>query len=190
MLVFSDMETFLEDFSGFLQGRDEGPRLYSDSGFLIVYEPVDDHYGSTRKMWAFLPLKFGCSAWIGTPNLHFLHGTGEQCTILFSRRRCCRSGITRHCSQEMRMITRGLCELPFCGREAASHGGDGYQQPVFEAECSEYRKVAEYIREVVRSKNGNYIWCSFLPTSIWSRSGQQAVEELDFPAVFWCRDRE
>ncbi len=46
--------------------------------------------------------------------------------------------------------------------------------------ASEYRKVAEYRREVVRSKNGNYM--VFFPSYQYMDQVEQAVEELDFPA--------
>ena len=44
----------------------------------------------------------------------------------------------------------------------------------------EYRKVAEYIREVVRSKNGNYM--VFFPSYQYMEQVEYALEDMDFPA--------
>ena len=141
--------------------------------------------GSTRKMWAFLPLKCGCSAWIHPQIFHsaWHRGTARSC----SRRRCCRSGITRHCSQEMRMITRSMRTPPFA-EEAASHGGDG---------CP-----AAGIRGGVRVNTGRlriypggcpveerklYGVLSFLPVYGAGRTG--LWRSWIFRQIFWCRDR-
>ena len=45
---------------------------------------------------------------------------------------------------------------------------------------SEYRKVAEYIREVVLSKSGNYM--IFFPSYQYMEQVEYAVEDVDFPA--------
>mgnify|MGYP002241514936 CR=1 FL=1 len=45
---------------------------------------------------------------------------------------------------------------------------------------SEYRKVAEYIREVVLSKSGNYM--IFFPSYQYMEQVEYAVEDMDFPA--------
>lgn len=57
MAVFSDMETFLEDFPEF-EGRDTVLDFYFGlRDFLNVYELLVTITGSTRRTWESLPLK-------------------------------------------------------------------------------------------------------------------------------------
>ena len=142
--------------------------------------------GSTRKMWAFLPLKCGCSAWIRPRIFHsaWHRGTARSC----SRRRCCRSGITRHCSPEMRMITRSM-RTP---RLRKRSGFSWWRRMSAAGIRGGVRVNTGRLRSISGRLSGRrteIIWCSFLPTSIWSRSNRLWRSWI-FRQIFWCRDRE
>lgn len=67
------------------------------------------------------------------------------------------------------------------GRKTSSHGCDGRQQPLLQAQRERIPgKVAEYIREVVLSKSGNYM--IFFPSYQYMEQVEYALEDMDFPA--------
>ena len=178
MAVFSDMETFLEDFPDF-EGRDEVLDFYFGlRDFLNVYELLDDHYRIYAENVGVSSFKVRLFCVDPSSNLSLCMAQGNS-TILFSA--------TMLPIRYYKTLLSGneddyavYANSPFAEEKRLLMVATDVSSRYSRRSASEYRKVAEYIREVVRSKNGNYM--VFFPSYQYMEQVEQAVEELDFPA--------
>ena len=155
MAVFSDMETFLEDFPDF-EGRDEVLDFYFGlRDFLNVYELLDDHYRIYAENVGVFSFKVRLFCVDPSSNLSLCMAQGNS-TILFSA--------TMLPIRYYKTLLSGneddyavYANSPFAEEKRLLMVATDVSSRYSRRSASEYRKVAEYIREVVRSKNGNYM---------------------------------
>lgn len=132
MAVFSDMETFLEDFPEF-EGRDTVLDFYFGlRDFLNVYELLDDHYRIYAENVGVTSFKVRLFCVDPSANLSLCMSQGNS-TILFSATML-PDPVLQDTALRKRGRLRGLCGLALRGRKTSSHGCDGRQQPLLQAQ--------------------------------------------------------
>ena len=155
MAVFSDMETFLEDFPEF-EGRDTVLDFYFGlRDFLNVYELLDDHYRIYAENVGVTSFKVRLFCVDPSANLSLCMSQGNS-TILFSA--------TMLPIRYYKTLLSGneddyavYANSPFEEEKRLLMVATDVSSRYSRRSESEYRKVAEYIREVVLSKSGNYM---------------------------------
>ena len=178
MAVFSDMETFLEDFPEF-EGRDTVLDFYFGlRDFLNVYELLDDHYRIYAENVGVTSFKVRLFCVDPSANLSLCMSQGNS-TILFSA--------TMLPIRYYKTLLSGneddyaiYANSPFEEEKRLLMVATDVSSRYSRRSESEYRKVAEYIREVVLSKSGNYM--IFFPSYQYMEQVEYAVEDMDFPA--------
>ena len=178
MAVFSDMETFLEDFPEF-EGRDAVLDFYFGlRDFLNVYELLDDHYRIYAENVGVTSFKVRLFCVDPSANLSLCMSQGNS-TILFSA--------TMLPIRYYKTLLSGneddyaiYANSPFEEEKRLLMVATDVSSRYSRRSESEYRKVAEYIREVVLSKSGNYM--IFFPSYQYMEQVEYAVEDVDFPA--------
>jgi len=178
MTVFADLETFLEDIPEF-EGRDEVLDFYFTlRDFLNVYELLDDHYRIYAENEGVSSFKVRLFCVDPSENLSRCMAQGNS-TILFSA--------TMLPIRYYKTLLSGneddyaiYANSPFMEEKRLLMVATDVSSRYSRRSASEYRKVAEYIREVVMAKNGNYM--IFFPSYQYMEEVEQIIEEMEFPA--------